>query len=256
MDLGDIIQEGNLGLEHAVDKFDWRRGYKFSTYATFWIRQSIGRALDQKGNLIRIPGDRAAHLRSRAAPGRRRRRSARRGERRAVPADLQRLARQDRRRRRRRLARRPDRRRSRARPEDVVLAAVDGDLIEELLGIARRAQPLRGRVPLRAVRRREAQLPGDRRPPRHHRRGRPPADEPGDRPPARRRRPRPRRLTSPFHDARVAPPATSPVAVARREHVGVSVAGFGVSRRRGGPCRRRWRPSSAGGAGRRRRGRP
>ena len=40
------------------------RGYKFSTYATFWIRQSIGRALDQKGNLIRIPGDRAAHLRS------------------------------------------------------------------------------------------------------------------------------------------------------------------------------------------------
>ena len=52
------------GLEHAVDKFDWRRGFKFSTYATFWIRQSIGRALDQKGSLIRIPGDRAAALRS------------------------------------------------------------------------------------------------------------------------------------------------------------------------------------------------
>ncbi|MET0144034.1 MAG: sigma-70 family RNA polymerase sigma factor [Ilumatobacteraceae bacterium] len=64
MDLGDLIQEGNLGLEHAVDKFDWRRGFKFSTYATFWIRQSIGRALDQKGSLIRIPGDRAASLRS------------------------------------------------------------------------------------------------------------------------------------------------------------------------------------------------
>jgi RNA polymerase primary sigma factor len=64
MDLGDLIQEGNLGLEHAVDKFDWRRGFKFSTYATFWIRQSIGRALDQKGSLIRIPGDRAANLRS------------------------------------------------------------------------------------------------------------------------------------------------------------------------------------------------
>jgi RNA polymerase primary sigma factor len=64
MDLGDLIQEGNLGLEHAVDKFDWRRGFKFSTYATFWIRQSIGRALDQKGSLIRIPGDRSAHLRS------------------------------------------------------------------------------------------------------------------------------------------------------------------------------------------------
>ncbi len=64
MDLGDLIQEGNLGLEHAVDKFDWRRGFKFSTYATFWIRQAIGRALDQKGSLIRIPGDRASMLRS------------------------------------------------------------------------------------------------------------------------------------------------------------------------------------------------
>lgn len=64
MDLQDLIQEGNLGLEHAVDKFDWRRGFKFSTYATFWIRQSIGRALDQKASLIRIPGDRAAQLRS------------------------------------------------------------------------------------------------------------------------------------------------------------------------------------------------
>ena len=44
MDLLDLVQEGNLGLEHAVDKFDWRRGFKFSTYATFWIRQAIGRA--------------------------------------------------------------------------------------------------------------------------------------------------------------------------------------------------------------------
>src|SRR6187399_1798139 len=64
MDLLDLIQEGNLGLEHAVDKFDWRRGFKFSTYATFWIRQAIGRALDQKASLIRIPGDRSATLRS------------------------------------------------------------------------------------------------------------------------------------------------------------------------------------------------
>ncbi len=48
MDLLDLIQEGNLGLEHAVDKFDWRRGFKFSTYATFWIRQAIGRALDRR----------------------------------------------------------------------------------------------------------------------------------------------------------------------------------------------------------------
>ena len=64
MDLGDLVQEGNLGLEHAVDKFDWRRGFKFSTYATFWIRQAIGRALDQKASLVRIPGDRAASLRA------------------------------------------------------------------------------------------------------------------------------------------------------------------------------------------------
>ncbi|MGD9792463.1 MAG: RNA polymerase sigma factor RpoD/SigA [Acidimicrobiia bacterium] len=64
MELLDLIQEGNLGLEHAVDKFDWRRGFKFSTYATFWIRQAIGRALDTKASLVRIPGDRAANLRS------------------------------------------------------------------------------------------------------------------------------------------------------------------------------------------------
>ena len=64
MELLDLIQEGNLGLEHAVEKFDWRRGFKFSTYATFWIRQSIGRALDQKASLIRLPSDRSACLRA------------------------------------------------------------------------------------------------------------------------------------------------------------------------------------------------
>ena len=64
MELLDLVQEGNLGLEHAVDKFDWRKGFKFSTYATFWIRQAIGRALDQKASLIRLPGDRSASLRA------------------------------------------------------------------------------------------------------------------------------------------------------------------------------------------------
>jgi len=64
MELLDLIQEGNLGLEHAVDKFDWRKGFKFSTYATFWIRQAIGRALDQKSSLVRLPGDRSASLRA------------------------------------------------------------------------------------------------------------------------------------------------------------------------------------------------
>lgn len=63
MDLLDLIQEGNLGLEHAVEKFEWQRGFKFSTYSTFWIRQAIGRALDQKASLIRLPGDKSASLR-------------------------------------------------------------------------------------------------------------------------------------------------------------------------------------------------
>ena len=64
MELLDLIQEGNIVLEHAVDKFDWRKGFKFSTYATFWIRQAIGRALDQKASLVRLPGDRSAGLRA------------------------------------------------------------------------------------------------------------------------------------------------------------------------------------------------
>ena len=64
--LGDLVQEGMLGLIRAVEKFDWRKGFKFSTYGTLWIRQSIQRGLENSGRTIRLPvhiGQRARKIR-------------------------------------------------------------------------------------------------------------------------------------------------------------------------------------------------
>ena len=64
VDLVDLVQEGNLGLLRAVDRFDWRLGFKFSSYATWWIRQAIQRAAAGTGHTIHLPAHRAAEMRS------------------------------------------------------------------------------------------------------------------------------------------------------------------------------------------------
>ena len=64
VDRQDVIQDAMIGLEIAVDRFDWRRGYKFSTYATWWIRRSIQQGLENTASTVRVPSHKVSELRS------------------------------------------------------------------------------------------------------------------------------------------------------------------------------------------------
>jgi RNA polymerase primary sigma factor len=55
VELADLVQEGNIGLLHAIERFDWRRGYKFSTYATWWIRKGVSQAVGDSSTMVRLP---------------------------------------------------------------------------------------------------------------------------------------------------------------------------------------------------------